>query len=572
MKIVRSSSLFLTLYILLSIVIVTAQTTCSALIEEALASLDTNCEDLDRNTACYGFDLVQAAFLSDVPDDFFVEPADVAGIGDLETIATAGLDEEHDIWGVAVMNVQANLPNTIPGQNVTFVLMGDTEVENAVSPENAFVPSDGIDVLTVVPAGANVRSGPGTNYNVLGAAANDTTLQADGLSEDREWLRVAFRDRPAWISRTVLEENAAIDDLPVLSPDLHTPMQAFFLRTGIGESTCEAAPDDILLIQGPDNIEIEFTVNGANVNIGSSVGLRVVLINGEEFLELMVFDGKAEVGGVTVYPGYRTLMCLDEPDNRGVDGQANDRLVSCDPTPPEPVEDFGEQWCILEEIPASLLNYSIEILCPGETPPPTTSGGGGAASQSQITDVNCSNFGLIGPFSGITPRPTTFSWTEAPGATDYEVVFYNFQGGVAQTFFTKETSIILNVGEIPTGSELAWEVRAYRDGAYACVTSRTPTIFRNADPNPPQQQQAPSTAGFSTYKVCSGMDVAYVYWSNATGNVVISWEDNLGSVFGSPQSGSPPSGSATVMSSYSFYNLTVIDVTHNGTTYNLGGC
>src|SRR5262245_4697373 len=122
MKRFISNSTFTVLWALLSVVVVVAQGTCSELIERALSEVDSNCEALDRNNACYGFDLVQAAFISDVADDFFTTPADTSDIVDIETIATAGLDEEAGIWGVAVMNIQADLPNTIPGQNVTFVL------------------------------------------------------------------------------------------------------------------------------------------------------------------------------------------------------------------------------------------------------------------------------------------------------------------------------------------------------------------------------------------------------------------------------------------------------------------
>jgi len=95
------------------------------LIEEALTATDENCSSLDRHMACYGHNQVEAAFLSNMADDYFVEPADLAHVTELATIATAGLNEDENIWGVAVMNLQANIPNTLPGQNVRFVLMGD---------------------------------------------------------------------------------------------------------------------------------------------------------------------------------------------------------------------------------------------------------------------------------------------------------------------------------------------------------------------------------------------------------------------------------------------------------------
>ncbi|MDQ7027100.1 MAG: SH3 domain-containing protein [Anaerolineae bacterium] len=523
----------LTLFIMLfSVVVISAQPTCSALIQEALAEIDNTCEGLERNNACYGFDLVQAAFLNEVPDDYFALPADIAAIADIETIATAGLDEETGTWGVAVMSIQANLPNTIPGQNVTFILMGDTEVENAVDPDEAFIPADGMAVTIITPQGANVRSGPGLNFNVVGGAGQNAILQADGQSEDGQWLRVAYNNRPTWINRVVIAEDEAFDELPILAPELQTTMQAFYLRTGIGQASCEGIPEDILLVQGPNGIDIELQVNGANVVIASTIGLRVLEIDGELFLELIVFSGQAEIDGVTVPLGYSTLLCLGDAANRGLDGEANDRLVSCAPTTPQPVDDFGAIFCYLEEIPASLMSYQIEILCPGETPPPTTSpsNGGNTASDSQLADVNCSEFSLIGPTSGITPRPTVFTWTEATGATRYEIVFYDFTGAFAASYFTDSTSIELNVGQIPTGSELSWEVRAFQGEAYACVTYRTPTIVREADPF-----AQPSGEGLTVFLRSCGAGAAYAVegelaWRNLPDGETIS--ATLGDAYG----------------------------------------
>jgi hypothetical protein len=263
---------------------------------------------------------------------------------------------------------------------------------------------------------------------------------------------------------------------------------------------------------------------------------------------------------------------LGEPDNLGLDGIANDRVVTCEPSPPEPVAGFGEVWCLLEQVPTGILNYPIEILCPGETSPPntvTTNLTNTGATQSQIAAVDCSSFDLIGPTSGITPRPTTFEWTSAPGASDYEIVFYNYFGGVAQTFFTTETTIHLNVGEIPTGSELQWEVRAWQNGQYACVTARTPLITRLIDP----LGAPPSGSGFAAYMTfCSyALSRAGIAWSNAPdGSVLIQWDESAGS--NQSTTGSGASGSTTISPVGGVWPLTNIRVSSGGTTFNLGSC
>lgn len=114
-----------------------SQQSCPALVRQALQSLGTNCAQLGRNVVCYGNDQVRAKFTEDVTEDFFTKPADVASLNTVASVSAASLSLDESRWGVAVMNVQANVPETLPGQAVTFILLGDVEVENAVDPAQA---------------------------------------------------------------------------------------------------------------------------------------------------------------------------------------------------------------------------------------------------------------------------------------------------------------------------------------------------------------------------------------------------------------------------------------------------
>ncbi len=111
------------------------ETTCPALVESALAAAGEACADLERNTACYGHSLVEATFFEDRDDLVFSAPADRVALADLQTLTTAPLDGEANTWGVALLHLQANLPDTLPGQAVTMLLMGDATLENDVTPE-----------------------------------------------------------------------------------------------------------------------------------------------------------------------------------------------------------------------------------------------------------------------------------------------------------------------------------------------------------------------------------------------------------------------------------------------------
>jgi uncharacterized protein YgiM (DUF1202 family) len=549
---------------LLSIGIVAAQANvCSGLVSTALDAVSQNCSGLGRNEVCYGYDQVQASFLDEVADDFFSQVSDVIPLDDLSSIHTLAMDSESGQWGVAVMNLQANLPNTLPGQNITFVLMGDVEVENAVAPEDAFVPSDGTEISLAVDS-ANLRSGAGLNFNVVGGLRRGESVIADGISENGEWLRVVKNNRPAWVNRSLVAENSEIESLPILSNELRSPMQSFYLRTGIGQPQCVEAPSDMLLVQGPENIEVQLSVNGANVSLGSTGAFSIIDKDGQLFLQLVVFDGIFEIDGVVVRAGQRTEMCLGNEDSRGLDGESNDLVVTCAPSDPEYLEGFGETWCLIENVPSSILNYSIEILCPGETPAPVTNDlvGDTGATESELESVNCNGFALISPLLPVDSGLNTFQWTPAGGDNiQYQLVFYNYEGKEVESFFTSDTSKTVNLGsDTSTGGSFYWEVRVYQNGNYACVSFRSPNLTR----------VLASGGSLQASRVCTSGISARVTWSGADERVSIRYTGSTGTDNTIGQTGE--SGSVNISNGLGYNFINSITVSSGAGFVSLGGC
>lgn len=255
------------------------QDTCPALVEQAVALASDVCQRLGRNEACYGHTLVSAAGWEGVTLDF-EQPGDRANVLELAQIATAPLNAEDDSWGVAVLALQANLPGTLPGQNVTFVLFGDVEVENEVIPD-AF--NENLFRLTGQAASsANLRGGPGTNYNVVGSLQTGEALTFTGRNEAGNWLRLNREGVTGWVFRDLvaLEDAAQIDALAVIGAagqpgSYGAPMQAFRFSTGIGQRACEEAPLSGLMIQAPRAATVNFQVNGVEIVIGSTALLRL---------------------------------------------------------------------------------------------------------------------------------------------------------------------------------------------------------------------------------------------------------------------------------------------------------
>ncbi|MEO1444517.1 MAG: hypothetical protein AAFV33_29260, partial [Chloroflexota bacterium] len=116
--------------------------TCAAYVEEALVVTDEACANGTRNSICYGNIQIDSTLRTD--DVNFETTGDTVSVADIETMLLAPLDIETDTWGVAVASVQANLPGTVPGQLVTMIVFGDTELTPADGNLSAFTFTGGI--------------------------------------------------------------------------------------------------------------------------------------------------------------------------------------------------------------------------------------------------------------------------------------------------------------------------------------------------------------------------------------------------------------------------------------------
>jgi hypothetical protein len=161
---------------------------CPTLVEEALARVAEGCQALGRNQICYGNDRLTVSGFDALPLPDFEESGDTTEVQRIAALTTAAMNVEENVWGIALMALQANIPNTLPGQNVTFVVFGDV------------------------------------------------AMQAD-------------------------PDNGGFD----------APMQAFSFTTGIGTPKCREAPFDGVLLQTPEDITVNFKVNGIEIEAGSTV-------------------------------------------------------------------------------------------------------------------------------------------------------------------------------------------------------------------------------------------------------------------------------------------------------------
>lgn len=304
---------------------------CPAIVRTALDTAAEQCSSTARNQACYGNIMLEAESQPGFPDLNFTEPGDRVDVAGVQTLRLSAMDQGSDVWGVALLRVQANLPETLPGQSVTFVLFGDVEIQNAVQ-TNAEPPT----VEVTATGGANVRAAPSTNAGVRASLKAGETTLADGRLEDSSWLHIRLPgadDATGWVFAELVNIDGDVNMLEVISPEgdrpppLYGPMQAFYFSTGANDAPCEQAPDSGLLVQTPEGSrQITLQINQVEVRLSSTAYLQAQA-GGELTVNLLEGQGRVTAGGVSqVIPaGTRVRVPLDA--NLAASGQ---------PTPAEP--------------------------------------------------------------------------------------------------------------------------------------------------------------------------------------------------------------------------------------------
>ncbi len=353
---------FLIFAVMITAPVIVAQATCPQIVEEAISVLGNSCEGVTRNSACYGNIDVQSRFVVGYEEPFD-RSGDIARLANLQRLTTVPYNPEKEEWGIALLSVQANIPDTIPGQSVIFMLMGSAQIENAVEQNGALV-ADRIPIITR--RSGSLRQAPSATSRILTFIPQDVEVLAYNQSDDGGWLRVSYNGRIGWMSAQM------VDTIPNFSqPDTFNPMQAFYLRTGIGRPDCLQAPDT-LMVQSPENLVVDLTVNGVEIRVGSTIFLQNPT---QSSLQIVVADGQ-----VTVYPdtpnafvipeGAYSTTCLETvTESLGSDDIRNDRPVgvSCW-TPPQPFTDW-DKFVALTDLPPNLLAYDFDLpIRPIETP------------------------------------------------------------------------------------------------------------------------------------------------------------------------------------------------------------
>ncbi len=331
--------------------VVAAQGDCPSIVQQALNAAQDSCDGLGRNQACYGNINLEATPRDGVPDFTFNAPGDLADVANLQSLQLSSLDTDSNSWGVALMKVQANLPDTLPGQNVTFVLFGDVQIENKGGDSDS-LPTVNISASKSV----NVRAGASTQNRVVSSLASGDTVSADGRNTAGDWLHVQLDDfKTGWVFANLVTVDGDTSTLKEMDgSEIGTPnygaMQAFYLKTGIADSPCEEAPSSGILIQSPQGAQrVTLDVNGVNLQLGSTAYIESCPCNG---MDVFVIEGSVIVTAVGTSRTVPAGASVHIPT--GDDGLANGAPEAVTPYAPEQVQ----------ALPISLLSEPITIADP----------------------------------------------------------------------------------------------------------------------------------------------------------------------------------------------------------------
>lgn len=344
---------------------------CTAVVRGAMTQAVVNCADNETGQTCYGFPEIASVLQEDVDAQTFDEAGEVIDTIDVITLRPAPISTitPEDTWGIVVLNLFANLPSGAP-DDVVVIGFGGAEIESGVPVEEAFVPLAAPVSFTTTAAGElrELTLTPPAEAEVFAQVSSGTALLADAISQDDDFIRVLVGDQAGWLNVDAFD-GLDLSELPVLNDGQLTPMQAFYLRTGIDGGNC-APNSSWILVQSPEEMSADMILYDLPMRIEGTVLLRT-LAPGEPVgpqMQVVVLYGVVTVNPdtedeIVVPAGYFLPIGLG-PDfvSLGIEGDEDER--SGPKTLGELVlfnQALLDDLDFLDQLPPDIFNYDVDL-------------------------------------------------------------------------------------------------------------------------------------------------------------------------------------------------------------------
>ena len=293
----------LTLFILLiSASVIAQENLCPTFERAAVAESAAWCSDLSSGQACYGNSGVTAEILSEA---IFSTPGDRVTLTDLTRIQSITGDNRY---GVSLIQTSGYSPDSWQAQDVNLAILGDVSISNT---GNEGINVQVVDARVIGEQGANIRSGPGTEFRLITPLFEDEPIKLTGRSADSMFYRVQLASgETGWIASGAIDAN--VSDLPVVAVDdtppaqLYAPFTSFSLETAIDDAACSEAWQSGVLLQSPQDSPVRILVNDIALIVSGTVFLQA-----EDTRNLVhVIEGTIEYQAEIIQEGY-TLAVFD---------------------------------------------------------------------------------------------------------------------------------------------------------------------------------------------------------------------------------------------------------------------
>lgn len=229
----------------------------------------------------------------------------------------------NDFQGVQGVLNPARLSQGEISTNVAITQLNEFGTPNIVARYigNARIPDDNPDIVintpTPVPsptpdgftaviqsAVQNVRSGPSTDFDVLGQLPENTQVQVIGATSDFSWIVINYRGQQGWLATYLTETFGDRNGVPIIQPP-PSPTPAPPTATPSPSPTA----DIIILSASPNRLTIgtEFTVSITVLNQG--------LLDAGAFAVASTFEPGGKYAGVNLpglAAGQQTTIQLKE--------------------------------------------------------------------------------------------------------------------------------------------------------------------------------------------------------------------------------------------------------------------
>ena len=287
--------------------------TCKALVTSSLTQVAKSCASVGRNRVCYGSQSINALPQPGVTTFNFDQPVQIVSAETVQSLQLSALDVEQQKWGVALLQLQANLPDTTSNQGVTVLMFGDVKLENAVP-----IPATTVDLI--VANNIPLRAAPSRGGAIIAIMKINDRMKATGRLANESWLLVQQYDgsKLGWIPGNMVKitGTAALSDLAVLDPKtpIYAPMQAFSLETGTETSTCTFAPRNGALIQSPRTpTRTLLVIDGVQIGLSSTIFVHAqasgnLVVDTLAGITTIAVNGKMQTG----YTGTQVDVPLDD--------------------------------------------------------------------------------------------------------------------------------------------------------------------------------------------------------------------------------------------------------------------